>query len=165
MVADLLGEHQRREMTPTDFNLVPLLRGRRARAPIVRAPRQAPEWGLRARRAPTLAAWWQLSKEVGIVADAAVEVSWDLDGNRSTSVDHTAWPPVLGSLSEGRSSSALPTYAANIAPRSAFNTASRGSPKTSAHSRALGSTAPGTSPKQPDPGAASLSLPANAEAR
>jgi len=50
-------------------------------------------------------------------------------------------PPVLGSLSERRSSSATPTYAANLAPRPAFNAACSDLPKASAHSRALGSTA------------------------
>lgn len=60
-------------------------------------------------------------------------------------------PSVRGSLSKRRSSSATPTCATNLPPRSAFNSARRGSPRASAHSRALGSTANRISPKQPVP--------------
>lgn len=49
--------------------------------------------------------------------------------------------------------SATPAYAANTAPRPAFNSAHRDTPTASAHSRALGSTARRTSPRQPGPGA------------
>jgi hypothetical protein len=80
-------------MTPADFNLARLLRGRRARAPFVRAPRLAPEPGLRARHEPAWAAWWRLSMGAGVVDDVAEEVSWDLVGGRSTPVDHAGRPP------------------------------------------------------------------------
>jgi hypothetical protein len=36
---------------------------------------------------------WRLSKVAGVVEDAVEEVSWDLAGGRSTSVDHAGWPP------------------------------------------------------------------------
>ncbi len=79
-------------MTPADLTFAPRLRGRRARAHFVRRPSQARQPGLRARLAPTWAAWWRLSKGAGVVEDAAEEVSWDLAGGRSTPVDHVGGP-------------------------------------------------------------------------
>lgn len=111
-------------MTPADLTFAPLLRGRRARAPFVRAPRQAREPELRARLAPTWAAWWRLSKGpassrtpprrfLGIWLEAARHLLTMLGG-----------PPGLGSLSERRSASATPTYTANTASVPAFNSTS-----------------------------------------
>jgi hypothetical protein len=97
--------------------------------------------------------------------DAAEKVSWKLAGGGSTPVDHGVGPSVLGSLSERRSSSATPTRAANIAPRSAFNSAHRDPARASARSQLLGSTARRTSPKHPGPGAIFLSSPTDGEGR
>jgi hypothetical protein len=80
-------------MTPADLTFAPRLRGRCARAPVVRRPRQARQPGLCARLAPTWAARWRLSKGAGVVEDAAEEVSWDLPGGRSTPVDHAGRDP------------------------------------------------------------------------
>lgn len=80
-------------MSPAQFTLAPLLRGRRARAPFVRGPRQALQPTLRPRHEPTWAPGWQLSKRARVLDDAAEEVSWDLAGGRSTPVDHAGRPP------------------------------------------------------------------------
>jgi hypothetical protein len=79
-------------MTLADLTFAPLLRRRRARAPFVRAPRRARQPAIRARHAPALAAWWRSPKGARVLDAAAEEVSWDLDGGRSTSVDHPGRP-------------------------------------------------------------------------
>jgi hypothetical protein len=140
-------------MTPADFTLAPLPRGRRARVPFVRAPRQAsqvrvgratsqrgrPGGGCRMGRACSMT---RPRRFLGIWLEVARHLLTTPGG-----------PSVVGSLSERRSARTPPTYAANIARRPAFNPARRDSPRAPARSRALGSTGRGTSPVQPGPGA------------
>ncbi len=140
-------------MTPADVTLAPLHRGRRARAPFVRRPPQAsqvrvgratrPRWppggGRRRGRASSMP---PPRRFLGIWMEADRHLLTTRGG-----------PPVLGSVSERRSASATPTYAANTVPRRAFNSAQGDTPRASAHSRALGPSARRTSPKQPGPGA------------